>query len=130
MTVQQAQLIHFALSVVSSDARVESAARLIVLDQLGHEVYTVFAGAGQTTTGDVLLPAGTYTLVITGGTRSPMALMPDLTFDLEGLVRSDPIGLTPVDPSGDPTQPPAAPPPTISTTGPYTGPYTSPYRIF
>jgi hypothetical protein len=130
MTVQQAQLIHFALSVVSADARVESAARLVVLDEHGREVYTLFAGAGQPATGDVLLRAGTYTLVITGGTRNPMALMPDLTFALEGLVRSDPIGLTPTDPSSDPTQPPAAPPPTTTTTSPYTGPYTSPYRIF
>jgi hypothetical protein len=131
MTVHQAQLFHFALSVVSANMQVESAARLIVLDEDGDEVYTLFAGAGRSATGDVLLAAGTYTLVITGGTRDPMALMPDLTFQLEGLVRSDPIGLTPTDPSGDPTQPPAAaPPPTTTTTGPYTGPYTSPYRVF
>jgi hypothetical protein len=130
MTVNQAQLFHFALSVVSADTRVESAARLSVLDENGREVYTLFAEAGHWATGDVLLAAGKYTIIITGGTRNPMALMPDLTFDLEGLVRSDPIGLTPTDPSGDPTQPPAAPPPTTTTTGPYTGPYTSPYRIF
>ncbi|HKB01244.1 MAG TPA: PPC domain-containing protein, partial [Gemmataceae bacterium] len=131
MTVHQSQLFHFALNVVSANPQVESAARLIVLDEGGNEVYTVFAAAGRLATGDVLLGAGTYTLIITGGTRNPLALMPDLTFTLEGLVRSDPIGLTPMDPSGDPSQPPAAaPPPTTTTTGPYTGPYTNPYRIF
>lgn len=130
MTVHQEQLFHFALSVVSADMRVESAARLVVQDQNGQEVYTLFCAAGRSATGDVILPAGDYTIIVTGGTRNPMALMPDLTFELEGLVRSDPIGLTPTDPSTDPTQPPAAPPPTTSTTGPYTGPYTSPYRIF
>jgi hypothetical protein len=131
MTVHQAQLFHFALSVVSANTQVESAARLIVLDEGGNEVYTLFAEAGRLATGDVLLGAGTYTLIVTGGTRNPMALMPDLTFELEGLVRSDPIGLTPTDPSGEPSQPPAAaPPPTTTTTGPYTGPYTNPYRIF
>lgn len=125
MTVAQSQLLHFALSTVTADSQVESAVRLSVLDFYGREVFTLFADAGQSAAGDVLLAAGHYTLVITGGTRSPEDALPELSFTLEGLVRNDPIGTKPIDPSADPPPPP---PPDTTTTRPYEGPYTGPYR--
>lgn len=128
MTVTQSQLLHFALATVTADARVESAARLVIRDANGRVVFTLFATAGHAASGDVLLPAGQYTLVVVGGTRRDGVHLPDLTFTLSGLVRTDPIGIDPVDPSTDPKSQPSSPPPQTSTTTPYTGPYTSPYR--
>jgi hypothetical protein len=134
MTVSQSQLFHFALSVTSDNKRVESAAQLIVLDEEGREVYTLFAAAGKAVSGDVLLAAGRYTLLLTGGARDPRMAMPNLDIRLDGLVRSDPIGLGPTDPAADPAPltppPPAEPKPTpvVIAPAPYTGPYTGPYR--
>lgn len=128
MIVTETQLLHFALATVTADARVESAARLVIRDWAGREVFTLFAAAGRTASGDVLLPAGWYSVVITAGTRVGTEGLPNLGFTLSGLVRTDPIGIVPVDPSGDPRSPPAAPPPDTTTTKPYVGPYTNPYR--
>jgi hypothetical protein len=127
MTVAQSELLHFALATVTADGAVPSAARLVVLDQNGQQVFTLFAAGGQTMSGDVLLGPGHYTLVVTGGTPDHSPL-PDLGFTLTGLVRNDPIGIGPVDPSGDPSSPPNPPPPETTTTTPYTGPYTNPYK--
>ena len=90
--------------------------------------FTLFANAGQTVTGDVLLEAGRYTLIVCAGTPLPTETLPDLSFTLAGLVRNDPIGIGIVDPSGDPTKAPTPPPPTTTDTGPYVGPYTNPYK--
>ena len=129
MTVHQSQLLHFALSTVTADSQVEAAVRLSVVDDRGQEVFTLFVEAGQSVAGDVLLAAGRYTLAVTGGTRSPDAVLPDLTFALDGLVRNDPIGTRPINPITDPTAPPPPPPPPdTTTTTPYEGPYTGPYR--
>jgi Matrixin len=129
MAVTQSELLHFALATATANAGIESAARLIVRDQLGREVYTLFANAAQTVSGDVLLGAGRYTVVVTGGTRRSTDRLPDLSFALAVLVRDDPIGIGLVDPSSDPTKPPSAPPPDATSTKPYEGPYTGPYRF-
>jgi hypothetical protein len=129
MTVDQSQLLHFALATVTADGTVESAVRVSIRDLSGHEVFGLFAEAGQTAAGDVLLAAGRYTVVVTGGTRLADQVLPNLSFTLEGLVRNDPIGTRPVDVSGDPTGIPTAPPPDTTITKPYSGPYTGPYLL-
>jgi hypothetical protein len=131
LALGESQLIHFALSVLSADSSTESAARLIVRDERGDEVYTLFSGAGQPASGDVLLAPGTYTVILTGGTKSPTAIMPDLTVRLDGLVRSDPIGITPTNTAEEPTRAPTSPPPPEPVTtapAPNPDPYTGPYR--
>lgn len=128
MTVAQTELLHFALATVTADSRVESAARLVILDKAGKVVFTLFASAGQAASGNVLLGAGEYTVIVAAGTRDGRDVLPELAFTLTGLVRNDPIGVGPVDPTGDPTVPPVPPPPVTTTTKPYTGPYTDPYR--
>jgi hypothetical protein len=128
MTVQQDQLFHFALSTDSANVQVESATRLIVLDADGNEVYTLFANAGSSATGDVLFAAGRYTFILTGGTPDGATDLPRLTYHLDGLVRTDPIGIGTEDPSASPAQPTPAPAPTTTSTSPYNGPYTNPYR--
>ena len=129
-TVRQDQLFHFALQVESANPEIESAARLIVRDETGNEVYTLFAAAGSSAIGDVLLAAGKYTFIVTGGTPDGSLEMPRLTYRLHGLVRTDPIGIGTEDPSSEPAQPrpQAAPTPTTTNTNPYDGPYTNPYR--
>jgi len=129
-TVRQDQLFHFALRVDSANPAIDSAARLMVLDESGNEVYTLFAAAGTSALGDVLLAAGTYTVIVAGGTPDGPESMPRLTYRLDGLVRTDPIGIGTEDPSSEPAQPrpQQAPAPTTTNTSPYDGPYTNPYR--
>jgi len=78
----------------------------------------------------VLLAAGKYTFIVTGGTPDGPATMSRLTYRLDGLVRTDPIGIGTEDPSSEPAQPrpQQAPAPTTTNTNPYDGPYTNPYR--
>jgi hypothetical protein len=128
MTVSQSELLHFALATVTADAAVRSAAQLVILDHTGREVFRLFAAAGETVSGDVLLGPGQYTLIVAAGTADGKTALPDLGFTLTGLVRNDPIGVGSTDPSTDPTKPPAPPPPNTTTTGTYTGPYTNPYK--
>ena len=68
MTVQQDQLFHFALTAGTENADTASAVRLIILDESGNEVYTLFAAVGASVSGDVLLAAGKYTVLLTAGT--------------------------------------------------------------
>jgi hypothetical protein len=129
MTVAQAQLLHFALATVAATDQTSAGVWMSIRDRYGREVFTLSTWAGQTASGDVLLPAGEYRLVIAGGTRFPWQRLPDLSFTLTGLVRNDPIGIAPSDTSDAPTKPPPPPPPPETTeTKPYTGPYTGPYR--
>ena len=126
MTVGQSQLLHFALATATADSTVDAAVRASIRDMWGREVFSLFAGAGQTAAGDVLLAAGRYTVVVTGGTHLPDQALSDLSFTLEGLVRNDPIGTRPIDVSGDPTSIPTAPPPDTTTTKPYARPVLRP----
>ena len=129
MTVAQAQLLHFALAAVAAGDPGYAGVRLSIRNAVGREVFTLTADAGHTASGNVLLPAGEYQLVVAGGTRYPWQRMPDLGFTLTGLVRNDPIGIKPDDTTDEPTRPPPPPPsPETTETTPYTGPYTGPYR--
>jgi Matrixin len=126
MTVYQAQLFHFAMSATSTNPQVNSAVRLTIYDADGNEVFSLFTAAGQTTSGDVLLQTGTYTIVFSAGTPDGSSL-PDLTFALDELVRTDPIGTKPTNSASSPSGGTSTPPSTGPTTT-YNGPYTNPYR--
>jgi hypothetical protein len=131
MTVAQSQLLHFALAAVTADDQADAGVRLSIRDDHGREVFALVAGAGQTESGDVLLAGGDYQVVIAAGTRWPWENLPDVGFTLAGLVRNDPIGITPIDPTGAPAEPPPPPPPPETTeTKPFDGPFTGPYRPF
>lgn len=126
LTVYQPQLLHFALATVTANAQVNSALRMSILDSSGNEVYTLFTPAGQAVSGDVLLAAGTYTIVFTAGTPDGSSL-PDLSFSLDLVVRTDPIGTAPSDTSTAPSGSSGTSPSSGSTTT-YNGPYSGPYR--
>ncbi len=126
MTVYETQLLHFSLSALTANSQVTSAIRMSILDADGNEVYTLFTPAGQSISGDVLLAAGNYTIIFTAGTPDGTSL-PDLSFTLDVLVRSDPIGLKPANSSDSPTGG-SDTSPTSGPTTTYSGPYTSPYR--
>jgi predicted Zn-dependent protease len=126
LTVYQSQLLHFALATVTANSQVNSAMRMSILDANGNEVYTLFTPAGQAVSGDVLLAAGTYTVVFTAGTSDGSSL-PDLSFTLDIMVRTDPIGMAPSDTSTSPSGSTSTSPSSGSTTT-YSGPYSGPYR--
>jgi predicted Zn-dependent protease len=128
MSVYQSQLFHFVLATTTANAQVQSAVRLSVRDSNGREVYTLFAEAGQTVSGDVVLAPGTYTLVFTAGTLDPTAILPDLSFTLDGIIRSDPMGAGSYDTSSSPSGGSSSPPPSTSSSSTYNGPYSNPYR--
>jgi hypothetical protein len=128
MTVYQSQLFHFALATVTANSQIRSAVRLSVRDSTGREVYTLFAEAGQTVSGDTVLAPGTYTLVFSAGTWDPNGILPALSFTLDGLVRSDPMGAGSTDTSSSPSGSDTSPPPKTSSSTTYTGPYSDPYR--
>jgi hypothetical protein len=125
LTVYETDLFHFALSATSANPLVNSAVRMTILDASGKQVFSLFVAAGQSTSGDVLLAAGSYTIVYTAGTPDGSTL-PDLTFALDYLIRTDPIGMTPKNTSTS-SSGSTSPPPSTTTTTTYQGPYTSPY---
>jgi hypothetical protein len=126
LTVYDPQLLHFALGIVTANSQINSALRMSILDANGNEVFTLFTPAGQAISGDVLLAAGTYTVIFTAGTPDGSSL-PDLSFTLDLMVRTDPIGMAPSDTSGSPSGGTSKPPSGGSTTT-YSGPYSGPYR--
>lgn len=126
LNVYQSQLLHFALSAFTANTQVDSAIRMSILDANGNEVFTLFTPAGQSVSGDVLLAAGAYTIVFTAGTADGSAL-PDLSFSLDLVVRTDPIGTTPTNTSSSPSGGSSTSPSSGSTTT-YNGPYSDPYR--
>ncbi len=63
-------------------------------------------GKAGSASGDVVLPAGQYTIRIIGATRTGTPL-PTVSYDLLGTNRSQPIGPTPTDPTLDPVGTPA-----------------------
>jgi hypothetical protein len=127
MTVYQSQLFHFALSTTTANSQVSSAMRISVYDHKRNEVFTLFTVAGGAVSGDVLLAAGTYTIIFTAGTPEGSWDLPALSFTLDGMVRSDPIGAQPTNTSGSPSGSSSTAPSSTPTTK-YNGPYTEPYR--
>lgn len=92
LAVTQDHLFHFSLAAAATAPGVEAAVRLTILDAENRLIASVVADAGGTASLDVLLAAGTYRLVVSGGVRDQSLPMPDLGFTLDGVIRNDPIG--------------------------------------
>jgi hypothetical protein len=133
LTVKETRLTQFALRADAGGSATEAAVRMTVFDSDGKAVFTVVAHAGRgVATGNVWLPAGTYTVAFNAATRTG-APLPDLTFELRKRERSDPIDPYLNDPTLDPTgtgtpvvttSPPAPlPPPGTVIEEPISDPY-------
>jgi hypothetical protein len=106
MTVPKPSVFNFTLEATSADPSVESGLRLIIFATTGQPVATLTVDAGRTSSGTILLPAGTYYLQFSAATKAGCPL-PNMSFRLRALLVSDPID--PYAPP-DPTNPPPPPP--------------------
>jgi hypothetical protein len=93
--VNYSQMMHFVLDAADGDHN--TGVRLTVYDADGRIVSTLFARAGKTATATTFLSAGAYTIRVDGLTRhgAPLA---GLTYALQGIRVSDPIGPIASDP--------------------------------
>lgn len=107
LSVAETKLFHFVLSATSSDPATVSGMRMIIYGSDFRVVATLTADAGATSSGAVLLSAGTYYVKFEAATRTGVAL-PPLTYTLRTAILSDPID--PFAPA-DPTLPAPAPAP-------------------
>lgn len=132
LTTQQAQLHHFVLSADTGKSTVQAAVRMTIYDCNGKVVATRVANAGDAVSFDVALPPGEFYVRFAAGTKDKTKTLPNLSFKLEGLVASDPIGPTPTDPTCEPSSspsPPQEPEPTYAPSSyeypsdPYGDPY-------
>jgi hypothetical protein len=96
LNVQESQLSQFTLSPQTANASIVSGMRMILYDATGKIVFTLTADAGQTTSGTVLLLAGTYTVKYEAATKNGEAL-PTMTYNMSYLRLSYPIDPYPVD---------------------------------
>lgn len=119
LNVADARVVHFALSAGTSAA---SGVALAVADAGGHTVETLRArGGAGVSGGDVVLPAGRYTLRVFGATGTG-GLLPPTPYTLSSTGRSDPIGPAPTDTTFasftlPPPPAPSIPPTDIVSTG-------------
>ncbi len=107
LTVAQDHLFHFTLSASPASTGVEAAVRLTFFDDQNRVVASIVANSGSSAGLDIFLTAGTYRMVISGGTRDRTQPLPDIGYTLDGGMRNDPIGPEAEDPTaapvGDPT---------------------------
>src|SRR5207247_2062813 len=73
-------------------------------DLSGKVKFTLLAQNGQTVTGNAYLTKGTYVVRFVAGTADGSPL-PAMSYSLQGLNLSDPIGPRSSDPTSDPSQP-------------------------
>ena len=102
LTVVQDHLFHFALSAAPTSTGVEAAVRLSIFDDQNRLVASIVTSAGSSVGLDIFLTAGTYRVVITGGTRDRTQPLPDIGYTLDGGMRNDPIGPEAEDPTAAP----------------------------
>jgi hypothetical protein len=110
IVLAESQLIHLVLSVNAPNQAQTARVRLTLSDSAGNVVATVEARDGLPASLTAFLAPGVYSLRVDGYTTDGSALLP-LTYTLQGLRLSDPIGPEPEDPTNDP-----APPPSSTTT--------------
>jgi hypothetical protein len=102
LTVRQSGQVHFVLTADAADAGQGVELRVTAAD--GTVVATLAAAADRTRSVAVFLPAGDYALAfVARGSAGPVS------FRLGVVVRTDPIGATPIDSTGSPE--PTSPPP-------------------
>ncbi len=102
MDVTESRLTEFTLTADTGRSGVDAAVRMTIFDAQGHAVFTMVALAGQTVTGNVWLPAGTYTVAFNAATRSG-AQIPSLAFGWSKRERSNPLDPILVDTTSSPT---------------------------
>ena len=103
LTTTGSRTFHYDLAV--SGVSANTAVRVTVYDSAGAVVGSFAALAGTSVGFDLRLPAGVYTLKVSGGEKTGAAFA--VGFTLKGIVRDDPLG--PI--FTDPTIPPPPPPP-------------------
>jgi hypothetical protein len=147
LSVTQSTGFQFSLAPTDTADGAATAARLTVFDASGNALLSLVAQNGQTVSGMLLLPPGTYTVVIVGAASDGSALT-GLRVDARLVGVTDPIGPMLADPYGvsppPPTpaapvpprvSPPPPPAPSYAVTSPVSGigflaptsPYSSPY---
>ncbi len=113
MQLTESQLVHLVVSASAPGQPQTARVRLTVADSAGNVVATAVARDGLPASLTAFLAPGTYSLRVDAYTTDGSALLP-LTYSVQGLGLSDPIGPE----SEDPTESPAPPPPSGSTSSP------------
>jgi predicted Zn-dependent protease len=98
LTANRSQLTRFVLSAGTAPAGVQAGMRMAIFDAAGHVVTVLFAHAGQTVTATTYLAMGQYTIRVEELTPGGVAL-PAMTYSLQGITLTDPIGPLPLDPT-------------------------------
>ncbi len=109
LNVIDSEVFHLDLNL-NSGATPNTAVSAAIFNVAGKAVEQLIAqGKAGSASGDVVLPAGHYTIRIIGyATRTPGApASSTVSYDLLGTNRSQPIGPTPTDPTLDPVGTPA-----------------------
>jgi hypothetical protein len=91
VTMYDDQVVHFVLSATAAGAPAGAALQMTILDANGNTVFTAAVQAGDTISRNVFLAQGNYTVRFAAATKSGTAL-PNLSFDLQGLGITDPMG--------------------------------------
>ena len=104
VTVNHAEALQFILNADASGATDAAQVQLLIYDANNNVVFALIAYAGQSaSSGVAYLAAGTYHVCYVAVARSG-TLTSALTYDLKGILLSDPIGPQPVS-SSDPLPP-------------------------
>jgi hypothetical protein len=109
--VPAGQVMHILLSVESA---VGAAIRMSIFDASNNTIDSRYASAGDSTSMNVFLAAGTYQFLVGGGSTDA-APMPNLHYTIVGESLSDPVGPQAVAPGSPPVSPPPPPPPATVT---------------
>ncbi|WP_020468678.1 matrixin family metalloprotease [Zavarzinella formosa] len=119
LTVDQPALAKFSLSANGGGLLGQMSVSLVILDSQNHEVARLTVIAGQSQTFNVWLEDGSYTTKLTAY-KSGGLLSSSVTYDLDYLTLTDPVGAQPVDSTGTPVPYPGSSPPpgTPKSTGP------------
>ncbi len=98
LTTTGARMHYFAVDVVWATA--DAAVRVTVYNSSNQVVGSFSTLGGQTAAKSIFLPADTYTLKVSGGSKTGAAY--NAAFTLRGIVRDDPIGPAVADTTSDP----------------------------
>jgi hypothetical protein len=105
-TMTQTDQAHFVLSAAGASG----SATMVVTDASGNVMATVTAAVDRGRSADVFLAAGTYTVTIQTSSNST------INYQAVAAVVTDPVGVTPPDPTTNPA--PTDPPPTDTSLPP------------
>ena len=102
LAIDQSQVMHFVLSagVVPSDPN--TLILMTIVDSNGNRVATLQANAGNSTSLDVFLCVGNYTVTVSESTSDGSALEP-VNFTLTAIGITDPVGVASSNPTSTPS---------------------------